>query len=199
MDLEIPIKQVRGIDVEKRKYLKLTYEYSTGALRDLVFELDGDAKRKIHDLVQLVKPLITKEIMIRMIRKEARSKEIEDPLKILQIRYAKGEISKEEYEEMKKILELDSARLVETEMPSIEVEPATPLPSYSTYVEKPSSLWYLVPFFFGIIGGLIGYAAVKNEDEEMATNLLIFGIFMTFIAIIVVLVFYSWLSSLFGI
>lgn len=186
MDLEIPIKQVREIGIEKTKYLVLTYENSVGAIRDLVFKPDGGAKRRIYDLVGLVKPLI---------RKEAMGKEMEDPLKILQIRYAKGEITKEQYEEMKKTLELDSTGLVGTEMPSIEVEP-TSRPSYSTHLEKPSGLWYLVPFFFGIIGGLVGYAAVKNEDPDMATSLLICGIFMTFVAFIVLLVFYSWLFGI---
>ena len=38
-------------------------------------------------------------------KREGETKEEEDPLKILKLRYAKGEITKEEYEEMKKVLE----------------------------------------------------------------------------------------------
>ena len=34
-----------------------------------------------------------------------KKQEVENPVKILKIRYAKGEIKKEEYEEMKKVLE----------------------------------------------------------------------------------------------
>ena len=34
-----------------------------------------------------------------------KKQEVENPVKILKIRYAKGEINKEEYEEMKKTLE----------------------------------------------------------------------------------------------
>lgn len=49
------------------------------------------------------------------------------------------------------------------------------------YIEKPSALWYLVPFFFGILGGLIGYVGVKDEDPIMAFNLLKVGIVMTFV------------------
>jgi len=79
MDLEIPIKQVKGIEVntgreitfqrwfligawsilfkKKTEYLVLTYEDSFGMLQRLVFEPEGDAKRKIHDLVNLVRSL----------------------------------------------------------------------------------------------------------------------------------------------
>jgi hypothetical protein len=44
--------------------------------------------------------------------------------------------------------------------------------------EKPTILWYLVPFFFSILGGIIAYVGVKNDDEGMAGNLLVFGIIM---------------------
>lgn len=40
----------------------------------------------------------------------------------------------------------------------------------------PSLWWYLVPFLFGILGGLIAYACVKSEDKKMAHSLLVFGI-----------------------
>ena len=44
--------------------------------------------------------------------------------------------------------------------------------------EKPTLLWYLVPFFFSILGGIIAYVGVKNDDEGMAGNLLVFGVIM---------------------
>ena len=49
-------------------------------------------------------------------------------------------------------------------------------------VGRPSNLWYLVPFFFGIIGGLIGYVGTKDDDKELATNLLVFGIFVSLVS-----------------
>ncbi len=49
-------------------------------------------------------------------------------------------------------------------------------------IEGPSFLWYFVPFFFGILGGIVGYVAVKDKDENMAFGLLLFGIFWTVIA-----------------
>ena len=39
-------------------------------------------------------------------QKPTSSPDIDDPLKVLKIRFAKGEITKEQYEEMQKILEL---------------------------------------------------------------------------------------------
>ena len=42
---------------------------------------------------------------IIQINRKKREPKVEDPIKILKIRYAKGEIKKEEYEEMKKTLE----------------------------------------------------------------------------------------------
>jgi len=30
--------------------------------------------------------------------------------------------------------------------------------------ESPSLMWYLVPFFFGLLGGIVGYVAVKDSD-----------------------------------
>ena len=47
--------------------------------------------------------------------------------------------------------------------------------------DKPTRAWYLVPLLFGILGGIIGYFAVKNEDQRLANNLLIVGIVVTFL------------------
>jgi len=40
---------------------------------------------------------------------------------------------------------------------------------------RPTLLWYLVPFLFGILGGLVGYVGTKDEDKDMANGLLLFG------------------------
>jgi hypothetical protein len=45
---------------------------------------------------------------------------------------------------------------------------------------KPSLLWYLVPVFFSILGGIVGYVAVKHRDRDMASNLLTIGVFVLF-------------------
>ena len=50
-------------------------------------------------------------------------------------------------------------------------------------VSGPSILWYLIPLFFGILGGIVAYVGVKDDDKEMANNLLLFGIIWTLILI----------------
>lgn len=83
MDMEIPIKQVRGIEIntkkeitaerwfligawtvyfkKKTKYFVLTYEDPLGMLQRLVLEPEGDAKTKIHELLSLVSSLAKKK------------------------------------------------------------------------------------------------------------------------------------------
>src|SRR2546422_2328857 len=55
----------------------------------------------------------------------------------------------------------------------------------------PSGLWYLVPLFFGLIGGIIAYAAVKDKDESMASACLILGFIIFFAQLFFLLVAFS--------
>ena len=57
---------------------------------------------------------------------------------------------------------------------------ATPKP-----VEPVSGAWYLVPLFFGILGGIIAWAVTKDRDPKRARNLLIFGIVWSVVLIVV--------------
>jgi hypothetical protein len=108
--------------------------------------------------------------------------------------YADGRIGEQSYVVTAKTLENKLEKLKRAkDNPNIEL-PITESYSYrveepkdleTEFIEKPTVLWYFVPFFFGIIGGIIAYVATKDEDKEMADSLLIFGIVWTVILTIV--------------
>ena len=53
------------------------------------------------------------------------------------------------------------------------------------YSEKiRSRAWYLVPIFFGLIGGIIAYFAIRKDDPQKAKKCLWVGIILTMINII---------------
>ena len=62
------------------------------------------------------------------------------------------------------------------------------------YRESPTSWWYLAPLLFGLIGGLIGYVGVKDQDQGMADSILILGFIIT---IFMGLAYWALLGSLF--
>jgi hypothetical protein len=49
-------------------------------------------------------------------------------------------------------------------------------PLWTERRDAPSGLWYLVPIFFSILGGLIAYIAVKDRDDGMAGTCLALGV-----------------------
>ena len=54
------------------------------------------------------------------------------------------------------------------------------------YSEKiRSRWWYLVPIFFGLIGGIIAYFAIRRDDPQKAKRCLWVGIILTVINVIV--------------
>ena len=48
-----------------------------------------------------------------------------------------------------------------------------------------SNWWYLVPIFLGIIGGIIAYFALRNDDRQKAKKCLCIGLILFAIGIIV--------------
>jgi len=48
-----------------------------------------------------------------------------------------------------------------------------------------SNWWYLVPIFLGIIGGIIAYFALRNDDRQKAKKCLYIGLVLFVIGIIV--------------
>jgi RNA polymerase subunit RPABC4/transcription elongation factor Spt4 len=75
-------------------------------------------------------------------------------------------------------------------------DPSQP-PTYeyrsAEYYYQPSSAWYLAPLLFAILGGIIGYLGVKDDDKDMANNMLILGMVMSFIY---ALIGWAWVYSL---
>lgn len=64
-------------------------------------------------------------------------------------------------------------------------------------MSRVSNWWYLVPIFFAVIGGIIGYFAIKGRDKEKAKNLLILGIFITIFQIVFNTGVFVWMSYAF--
>ena len=52
-----------------------------------------------------------------------------------------------------------------------------------------SNWWYLVPIFLGLIGGIIAYFALRNDDRRKAKNCLFLGIILGVLGITVNLLF----------
>ena len=52
-----------------------------------------------------------------------------------------------------------------------------------------SNWWYLVPIFLGLIGGIVAYFALRNDDRRKAKNCLFLGIILGVMGIIVNLLF----------
>ncbi len=44
-----------------------------------------------------------------------------------------------------------------------------------------SGLYWLLPLFFALLGGIIAYLVVKDRDRKQANYMLIFGLVWTFV------------------
>ena len=49
-------------------------------------------------------------------------------------------------------------------------------------IRKRSSLWFLLPILFSVIGGVIAYFIIKDDDPRKAKNCLLLGIILTAIS-----------------
>ncbi|WP_371504906.1 hypothetical protein [Nitrosopumilus adriaticus] len=53
------------------------------------------------------------------------------------------------------------------------------------HTEKPrSNAWFLLPVFLGIIGGIIAFFILRNDDPRKAKNCLYLGVVLMIIGII---------------
>jgi len=54
-----------------------------------------------------------------------------------------------------------------------------------SHPEKPrSNAWFLLPIFFGVIGGIIAFFILRHDDPRKSKNCLYLGIIMMIIGII---------------
>ena len=58
-----------------------------------------------------------------------------------------------------------------------------------TRTKRRSNWWYLLPIFFSVVGGVIAYFVLRNEDEKLAKNCLYLGIILTVIGFIIGIIF----------
>lgn len=65
-----------------------------------------------------------------------------------------------------------------------------------SYPEKRSNAWFLLPIFFGIIGGLIAYFVLRRDDPSKAKNCLYLGIALMVVGIIMNLILVSFIPEL---
>jgi len=54
-----------------------------------------------------------------------------------------------------------------------------------------SRWWYLCPIFFGLIGGIIAYFAIRRDDPQKAKKCFMLGIILTLINIVVNIAIFS--------
>jgi len=127
-------------------------------------------------------------------------KKCQERIERLAVLLAEEKISEQSYKTSTKALEDKLERLKkykENPNTSLSVSESTPSEEFEEFEtapsESPTTLWYLVPFFFGIIGGIVGYVATKDDDEDMANGLLLFGIIWS---VILTIIFWAYLSSL---
>jgi len=186
---------------------KMSSEKNNDNLEKLLFhyyarEFPSDSNETVRDLMEIdIRKLVESgrsreeaisEILERSASIEQIIRKYENRIDRLTILFAEGEIGEESYKRAIKTLE--------NKLNQLKNEPKI-LKAREMREEaisgKPSILWFLVPFFFGIIGGIVSYVGVKDDDENMAATLLFFGIVMFFIDLLIVWLFYVWILSLF--
>jgi hypothetical protein len=55
-------------------------------------------------------------------------------------------------------------------------------------VKQRSSLWFLLPILFNVIGGIIAYFVIREDDPKKAKNCLYLGIVLAAIPVLLIVV-----------
>jgi heme/copper-type cytochrome/quinol oxidase subunit 2 len=54
-------------------------------------------------------------------------------------------------------------------------------------IRERSSLWFLLPIIFNVVGGVIAYFVIKEDDPKKAKNCLYLGLILAAIPIILII------------
>ena len=55
-------------------------------------------------------------------------------------------------------------------------------------IKRRGSFWFLLPILFNLVGGIISYFVIKEDDPKKAKNCLYLGIILAVIPVILILV-----------
>lgn len=55
-------------------------------------------------------------------------------------------------------------------------------------IKKRSSLWFLLPIIFNVIGGIIAYFVIKEDDPKKAKNCLYLGLVLAAIPVLLIVI-----------
>ena len=55
-------------------------------------------------------------------------------------------------------------------------------------IKNRSSLWFLLPIMFNVIGGIIAYFVIKEDDPKKAKNCLFLGIILAVIPVLLIVI-----------
>ena len=55
-------------------------------------------------------------------------------------------------------------------------------------IRSRSSLWFLLPIFFNVIGGVIAFFVIREDDPKKAKNCLYLGIILAAIPILLIVI-----------
>ncbi|TLX83120.1 MAG: hypothetical protein E6K98_05130 [Thaumarchaeota archaeon] len=55
-------------------------------------------------------------------------------------------------------------------------------------IRKRSSWWFLLPILFSLVGGIIAYFIIKEDDPRKAKNCLYLGIILAVIPIVIIVI-----------
>ena len=58
-------------------------------------------------------------------------------------------------------------------------------------VKRGSKIWYLLPIFFGFVGGMAMFFVLKDEDRQLAKNGVKVGAILTILLVVVIVTLWS--------